>query len=61
MSREKITKSSIGIDAKNVNLLKCSTTTAKEPETFDEVDYSESLIKWLRDIPRQNPPMLIPL
>jgi oxygen-independent coproporphyrinogen-3 oxidase len=64
MSREKITKSSIGIDVtKNVNLLKKYhkslvfdyteyPTKSNWPETFDEVDYSESLINWLRDNPK---------
>ena len=64
MSREKITKSSIGIDVtKNVNLLKkyhkslvfdYTEYPHKEQiglKAFDEVDYFESLIKWLRDNP----------
>ena len=65
MSRcKKINESSIGIDVtKNVNLLKKYhkslvfdyteyPTKSNWPESFDEVDYSESLINWLRDNPR---------
>ena len=64
MSRKKINESSIGIDVtKNVNLLKKYhkslvfdyteyPTKSNWPESFDEVDYSESLINWLRDNPK---------